>query len=268
MATSGTTGTPKVIELTTGQLVFSAMGSAMRLGHLPGDRWLGVLPLHHVGGLSIVMRCLLSASTVELHARFEVERVVEALCSARHADLAGADDARPHRPAFAPAGRLGSPPGRFRGGLSRPGVARSSARQGAPRGGHLGDERDRLAGCDLGAGRGADVCASATVPRGALRSRPVGRARAWPLEAPCSPTIAAPSMGSGVRVDGRLDQTIISGGENIDPEAIAAVLRQHPDVLRAYVVGVPDSVYGERPAAALIAGGDRQPSAQELRAFA
>ena len=70
-----------------------------------------------------------------------------------------------------------------------------------------------------------------------------------------------------VRVDGRLDQTIISGGENIDPEAIAAVLRQHPDVLRAYVVGVPDSVYGERPAAALIAGGDRQPSAQELRAF-
>ena len=79
VATSGSTGRPKAVVITTGQLVFSAFGSAMRLGHLPGDRWLAVLPMHHVGGLSILMRCVFAATTVELHARFDAERVAHAL---------------------------------------------------------------------------------------------------------------------------------------------------------------------------------------------
>ena len=80
MATSGTTGSAKTVGLTTGQLLFSAFGSAMRLGHLPSDRWLNPLPLHHVGGLSVLMRCLLGGSTVDLHPRFDAEAAATALC--------------------------------------------------------------------------------------------------------------------------------------------------------------------------------------------
>src|SRR5690606_1394068 len=55
--TSGTSGTPKVAVLTWQNIIFSATGSAIQLGHLPNDRWLLVLPLCHVGGLSVVTRC-------------------------------------------------------------------------------------------------------------------------------------------------------------------------------------------------------------------
>ena len=56
VASSVTTGEFRMVSLSVAQLVFGAMGSALRLGHLPGDVWLCCLPLHHVGGLSIVLR--------------------------------------------------------------------------------------------------------------------------------------------------------------------------------------------------------------------
>ena len=68
LRTSGTTGRSRPVTLSTAQVLFSAFGSAMRLGHLPQDCWLAVLPLHHVGGLSVLMRSLFAASAVELNA--------------------------------------------------------------------------------------------------------------------------------------------------------------------------------------------------------
>src|SRR5262249_28593282 len=50
--TSGTTGRPKGAMLTYGAHWWSALGSALNLGHHIDDRWLAVLPLFHVGGLS------------------------------------------------------------------------------------------------------------------------------------------------------------------------------------------------------------------------
>jgi fatty-acyl-CoA synthase len=48
-----------------------------------------------------------------------------------------------------------------------------------------------------------------------------------------------------VRIVGRLKDLIIRGGENVQPEGIEQVLRQHPDVADAQVVGVADADYGE-----------------------
>ena len=73
--TSGTTGPAKCVSLTTQQLVFSALGSALRLGHLPGDRWLGCLPLEHMGGLAPVFRTMIYGTTLHLMERFEASRV-------------------------------------------------------------------------------------------------------------------------------------------------------------------------------------------------
>jgi O-succinylbenzoic acid--CoA ligase len=50
----------------------------------------------------------------------------------------------------------------------------------------------------------------------------------------------------------RLDDRIISGGENIDPGEIVELLRSHPEVDEAAVVGIPDETWGERVAALVV----------------
>src|SRR5215204_882343 len=64
--TSGSSGVPKAALHTFGNHFFSARGSNTNIALTPGDRWLHSLPLYHVGGLSIVFRCLLAGATVVL----------------------------------------------------------------------------------------------------------------------------------------------------------------------------------------------------------
>ena len=53
-------------------------------------------------------------------------------------------------------------------------------------------------------------------------------------------------------LSGRSGDMIIRGGENIGPEEVEAVLYEHPDVLEAAVVGMPDEEWGETVAAAVV----------------
>ncbi|MCY4020809.1 MAG: o-succinylbenzoate--CoA ligase [Chloroflexi bacterium] len=75
--TSGTSGRPKAAVLTYNNIFQSALGSAFRLGLLPDDRWLCILPLYHVGGLSIILRSLIYGTAVELSPmkHFDVDAV-------------------------------------------------------------------------------------------------------------------------------------------------------------------------------------------------
>ncbi|MHC4846176.1 MAG: AMP-binding protein [Planctomycetota bacterium] len=68
-----------------------------------------------------------------------------------------------------------------------------------------------------------------------------------------------------LRISGRLKDIIIRGGENIAPAAVESVLREHPDIVEAAVVGVPDEVLGEKVAAGLILkqGAELDPPAYE-----
>ena len=77
--TSGTAGRPRAIELTYGNHLWSAVGSAFNLGVDPTDRWLCCLPLDHVSGLAIVMRSVIYGTGAVVHDGFEVETVAEAL---------------------------------------------------------------------------------------------------------------------------------------------------------------------------------------------
>lgn len=71
-----------------------------------------------------------------------------------------------------------------------------------------------------------------------------------------------------LRVDGREDDMIVSGGENLYPQEVEDVLLDHPDVAEVVVVGRPDPVYGQRVHAVVVATPGRTPTADELRAFA
>ena len=94
--TSGTTSAPKPIELTYGNFLWSALGSAVALGLDPRERWLCALPLAHVGGLSILLRSTIYATTAVVHERFDTDAVLHALREQDdHARQPRRHDARP-----------------------------------------------------------------------------------------------------------------------------------------------------------------------------
>ncbi len=65
---------------------------------------------------------------------------------------------------------------------------------------------------------------------------------------------------------GRVDDTIIRGGENIAPAEIEDVLLRHPEVADAAVVGVPDEEWGQRLEAVVVAAAGASPDPEMLRA--
>jgi acyl-CoA synthetase (AMP-forming)/AMP-acid ligase II len=69
-------------------------------------------------------------------------------------------------------------------------------------------------------------------------------------------------------IEGRTDDTIIRGGENIAPAEIEDVLVQHPAVREAAVVGVPDDEWGERIAAVVVAHAGATVEGAEIREWA
>jgi fatty-acyl-CoA synthase len=70
-----------------------------------------------------------------------------------------------------------------------------------------------------------------------------------------------------LRMTGRLKEMIVSGGENIFPVEIEAVLLEHPDVAQAAVVGVPDQRWGEAAVAVIVPAAARTPDPPDLEAF-
>ena len=65
-------------------------------------------------------------------------------------------------------------------------------------------------------------------------------------------------------VEGRLDDVIVRGGENISPGEVEDVLLTHPAVAEVGVVGVPDDEWGETVAAAVVLHGGAEATAEEL----
>ncbi|MCB9551520.1 MAG: AMP-binding protein [Myxococcales bacterium] len=268
--TSGTTAAPRAVPLTGAQMVFSAYGSAIRLGHDPADRWLCCLPLHHVGGLSILVRSALHATTVELHPRFEPAAVAAALDDGRvtlasltPAMLAAVLDARPERPF----------PARLRALLI--GGARTPPELQA---------RARALGAPLATTWGMTEAASQIATRAPGDHTPgapplaFARVTAAPDGAltVTGPLVAAPLVTADrghvdatgrVHVLGRRDDIIQSGGKKLAPAEIEDVLRAHPAIADAAVIALQDPTWGERPAAVLVAAGPDRPAPAELRAW-
>lgn len=81
MYTSGTTGKPKGVLQTFGNHFYSAVSSALNLGLSSADKWLCVAPIFHISGFSIIMRGLIYGMTVRLVEKFSAEEIERILAN-------------------------------------------------------------------------------------------------------------------------------------------------------------------------------------------
>lgn len=279
--TSGTTGRPKGAVLSYGSFLWSAIGSAFHLGALPGDRWLACMPLHHVGGLSILLRSVLAGSAVVLHERFDAGSAARALDQdgitlasfvptmlARVLEARGDRAAPSSLRALLVGGAAASPAWLERAarqgwpllptyGLTEAASQVATLPPGAPLradGGGLvalpGTEL-RIAGAD-GAPQAPGVEGEIQVRGPTLMSgyhaRPAETAHALAGGWLRTGDVGVQNPDGSLRVLDRRSDLVVSGGENVYPAEVEAALLSHPDVADAGVAGLPDADLGRRVA--------------------
>lgn len=248
--TSGSSDTPRAVRLTWGNVEANAAASAAHLDHGPDDRWLAVLPLHHVSGLSILWRSARQGTTVVLHDGFDPDRVAETLTAGEvtlgsfvSAMLERLADAGLERAPGFRLGLVGGGPATERAlgvagmrllatyGMTETASQIATADPADPR----PDRLVPLLGARIGLESGRIVVDGPMVSPGdldapdrvgSLVTSDVGRFH-----------------GDRLEVLGRVDDVIVTGGENVMPQRVERILGLvgAGDVA---VVGVPDERWG------------------------
>src|SRR5438067_4903025 len=285
--TSGTTAAPRSVELSYGNVLWSALGSAVALGSPPHERWLSAMPMSHVGGLSILLRSAIASTTAVVHERFDAERVLRAL----------------RREGITLVSLVATTLERLLdAGLAHPPSLRCALTGGGPVAAGLLD-RAREAGVPVSLTYGlTEACSQVTtVPQPAIGDP---RARAGPPlfctrvlldpdgagepgTGPGEILVRGPTVAPGapapdgwlhtgdlgtldeqgrLEVEGRSSETIISGGQNVSPWEVEAVLEAHPDVSEAAVLGAPDPRWGEAVRAIVVRRADAAVDVRALQA--
>ncbi|HEX9686798.1 MAG TPA: AMP-binding protein [Burkholderiales bacterium] len=288
--TSGSTGAPKAVLLTHGNLLSNAFGVAERTGVTPEDRLLHLLPLHHTNGINnlLIVPFCRGASVVMLE-RFQAETFFHEIATHRPTYITGVATHYSRLLAHTPP----------RGALASLRFLRSGA---APLGAQLHRDVERHFGLPLihSYGLSEDTCTATMNPPAARRIGTVGTALAGQRVAVLAPggetpvaagsegeiCIAGPSLMKGyvppaghadgpsirngwlrtgdlgrldgegyLTVSGRLKEIIIRGGENLSPGRIEEAVLRHPAVRACCVVGAPDADRGEIPVAFVVARG-------------
>ena len=295
--TSGTTGAPKGVRQTLANHLASLVACRAGLQTTEEDRWLLMLEPHHVGGLSIFLRSAAQAQPLIVVPRFDETAVLEALAQyrpslvsavptmiARLVAAGGTDPLRRVRVILlggAPAAR-----DQLRGWLEA----------GIPISASYGLTETASQIATVPPGRGLDLLGTAGVvnegthveilarpaptPAGDTDPDPVGEIVVQgPVVSPGYVDPAIPDGPAGGRfrtgdlgrldhgvltVLGRIDDAIISGGDNVQPDEVEAVLCAHPVVVDAAVAGLPDPTWGEVVTAWVVAG---SVSDEELQAW-
>jgi O-succinylbenzoic acid--CoA ligase len=286
--TSGSTGEAKGVVLPHSAFAASASASASNLGWRDGDRWLCCLPLAHVGGLSILMRCLAARRTavLDLATPFDPARVAACiereritLVSLVPTMLVRLLDAGWAPPAHLRAVLLG-------GAAASPALLARAAERGIPvlatygmtetcaqvatqpygtppdLDGRIGPP---LAGAELRVQDGRiQVRGPMLFERYLGAPTPIDR-DGWFETGDCGELDA----GGALRVLGRADDTIITGGENVHPAEIEPALTAHPAIAAACVFGIDDATWGQIIGAAVLCHEQREPEAlaEDLAGF-
>jgi O-succinylbenzoic acid--CoA ligase len=257
--TSGTTGRPKPVELTYGNFHASALANAANLGVARDDRWLCCMPLFHVGGLSILTRSAINQTEAVIHEGFDVDRVKTALAD-EHITLVSLVATQLSRLLDA-----GAQAPHLRAALIGGGPVPRDLLERAPF--PVIPTYGMTETCSqVWTGKPLPGAEIANGPDGELLIR--------------GPMVAPKAIGGdgwlhtgdrghidgdgNLTVEGRIADTIVTGGENVAAAEVEEVLIGHPLVDDVAVVGRPDPEWGQAVVAFVV--GDADPD--ELRAFA
>ena len=276
VTTTGTTGGPRAVGLTYGNHLWSAVGSAFNLGVDPGDRWLCCLPLHHVGGLSILMRSVIYGTGAVVDDGFDPDRVSAAferdrvtLVSVVTTQLVrllerGVDVSSPRAILVGggpvPTDVLAEAVGRGATVVQTYGLTEAASQVTT-----LSPED---AGRKLGSAGRALLTTHLRIQDGEILVQ-------GPTVAPgCADEDGWLHTGDLGSIDSegflyvidRLGDVIVSGGENVVPAEIEAVLRRHPGVADAAAVGREDPEWQEAVTAVIVLRDGATVTADELRA--
>jgi O-succinylbenzoic acid--CoA ligase len=295
MFTSGTTGRPKAVRLTFGNLVASATASAYRVGITPSDRWLVTLPMYHMGGLAPIIRSTLYGTTVVLRKSFDVGETIRTISDRQATGVS-----------LVPTmlGRL------LDAGWFPPDHLRFVLLGGAPATAELIDrceDRNVPVYPSYGMTETASQIATARPTEAFIHDGTVGKplfgtsvvvaGENGELLGPGEPgelIVDGPTVSPGYLDDGvtdtrfserglhtgdvgyrdedgrvwvlnRIDDRILSGGELVNPGEVVEILRANADIEDAAVVGLDDPEWGERVAALIETNG--QVGEEELSAY-
>lgn len=254
MHTSGTTAAPKPVPLSYRNWLANALGSALALGLDQQERWLCPLPLTHVGGLSVLVRSAVYATTAVLGEGFDAEAVAAAL----------GDPSEPITLVSVVATMLERV---LDAGLRDPPTLRWALLGGGPISAGLLERANA---------RGVPVAPTYGMTEACSQIATFG----WPLpetELGVSdegevlvrgPTVSRAALSADgwlhtgdlgelddrgkLSLAGRLSDVIVSGGENVAPVEVEEVLLTHPAVIDAAVYGRPDREWGEVVIAAVV----------------
>jgi o-succinylbenzoate---CoA ligase len=284
IATSGSTGEPKGVELTAAAMTASAASSLRRLGARGGERWLCCLPTFHIAGLGVLVRSLVSGTDPVITAKAGPQTLTASECEfvslvptqlRRFLDAGGAGPGG--RPAGAPrgAGPGGRPAGAPRG-AGPPPALRAVLLGGAAAAGDLLASAT-AAGWPVvttyGMSETCGGCVYDGLPLDGVRAVPAADGR---IEISglvlfsgyrLAPELTAAALTGGrfrtsdlgyLAADGRLvvrgraDDVINTGGEKVVPGEVEAALGTSPAVADVVVVGVPDAQWGEQVTAFVV----------------
>jgi O-succinylbenzoic acid--CoA ligase len=271
LATSGTAGAPKAVELSRAAVEAAVRGSTRALGDGLDGTWLCCLPLAHVGGVLVLMRGLLTGAPVVVHGRFDPRAVAAA--DADHVSLV---PTMLHR-LLAVRADLS----RFRtilvGGAGlEDATVRSARRRGArvvstyglteTCGGIAYDGR-LFDGSAARIGPGDEVQLAGPTLMGGYRGDPPSTSAAFTLDGWLRTGDAGELDDDGrLRVHGRLDDCILTGAEKVWPQEVEAALREHPKVAELAVAGRADPEWGQHVVAFVVpVAPDDPPTLEELR---
>jgi o-succinylbenzoate---CoA ligase len=254
--TSGTTGTPRPVTLSLGNILANALGCAVALGHDRAERWLCPLPLSHVGGLMVLLRSVIAGTTAVLDtaARATRDVTIASLVPTQLGRLleAGARPGPRLRVIMlggAPADPTLLTRARDAGWPVAPtyGLTQACSAVTVAEPGDVETSGAPLPGVQVAIAPDGEILVEGPTVAGGgvLRTGDLGR-----LDA----------RGRLV-VSGRKVDTIVSGGENVMPAEVEAALLEHPAVAEAGVFGRPDPEWGEAVTAAVVLRAPAEPAA-------